>query len=234
MKVLEDPRVFKDVEDQQFNQLFDTAFRHHQGANKFYVEAGKRLEQLQFNKENICGQLKFEGRKRGATEGQLEYIRQICQPFGWTRHYDNTNKPSELGLENLTLPDLDNKISDEELNELLKLRSDAMTQIALHDLTFDQVKLLSVTEKQQYRDIRAKLFSQEKAHIDHGKNNFESKMSILGLLSKEDRDKKSTLTPPKELWGESDTYWYLKQLADQHDTIGKYLQDVANRYSYFN
>ena len=231
---LQDPRIFKDSEDAVANQLADQMMRHMQGVKTYIIQLGKRFEQTGTDSHNVCGQICHEARRRHATDDQIDYIIQICGPLDWTRNYDMSNRiPSKLGLEIRSLPDLDNKISDKELDELLKLRSDAMHEIAHYDLSFDQMGKLSQTEKQDYRDARAKVFSQQKTHIDHGKKNFEEKMALLGLWSKEEKDKKSTLVPPKELWGYSDTYKYFVGLSQQHDTIGKYLADVARQVYMF-
>jgi len=233
--LLEDPRIFKHVEDQVFNKLMDQSMGHLHGVSKYIIESGKRLEQLGWDKHNICGQLRWCAREeRNATRGQCDYITRVCHEHNpdWVRNYDMSNRVRDSNTSQDVFR-LDNKIPDELLEELLKLRSDAMHEIAHYDLTFEQVSKMSMTERQDYRDTRAKLISQEKTLIDHSKKNFEEKMALLGLWSKEEKDKKSTLVPPKELWGYSDTYKYFVGLSQQHDTIGKYLADVARQVYMF-
>ena len=234
----EDPRVFKDINDSNYNKLLDDVVKFFTSIKERVINAGKILELKEgFDKQNICGQIIRDMRERHAPEGQLQYIRRICEEYNtnWLDHrydnirYSNAQSTVPKGIEILT-----RKISDKDFKELLDSHDDTlMFTVAEYDLSFEQISKFSLAEKQQYRDIRAKLFSEYKAHIDHGKNNFEDKMRMLGLLSDEDRNKKSTLQPPKELWGYSDTYKYLQKLAAQHDTIGKYLADVARQVFIF-
>ena len=228
-----DPRIFKLYNNPTFSKIMDDIPRFWNSIKDRIIQGGKILENEGWDKQNICGQLIFEQRERHATEGQIAYIRKVCRDHNtnWLDHrYDNIrDSNASIGLDILT-----RKISDAQFDEILASHDDTlMFTIAEYDLSFEQVNKFSSAEKQQYRDIRAKLFSEYKAHIDHGKTNFEEKMRMLGLLSDEDRNKKSTLQPPKELWGYSDTYKYLQQLASQHDTIGKYLADVARQVFIF-
>ena len=228
-----DPRIFKLYNNSTFSKIMDDIPRFWNSIKDRIIQGGKILENEGWDKQNICGQLIFEQRERHATEGQIAYIRKVCRDHNtnWLDHrYDNVrDSNASIGLDILT-----RKISDTEFDEILASHDDTlMFTIAEYDLSFEQVNKFSNAEKQQYRDIRAKLFSEYKAHIDHGKTNFEEKMRMLGLLSDDERDKKSTLQPPKELWGYSDTYKYLQQLSLQHDTIGKYLADVARQVFIF-
>jgi hypothetical protein len=234
----EDPRVFKDINDSNYNKLLDDVVKFYLSIKERVINAGKILELKEgFDKQNICGQIIRDMRERHATEGQLEYIRTVCREHNtnWLDHrYDNIRDSNANPEGHTSIEVLTQKISDKEFDELLASHDDTvMFTLAEYDLSFEQINKFSIAEKQQYRDIRAKLFSEYKAHIDHGKNNFEEKMRMLGLLSDEDKNKKSTLQPPKELWGYSDTYKYLQQLALQHDTIGKYLADVARQVFIF-
>lgn len=232
----EDPRQFKLYANPTFSKLQDDIPRFWGSIKERVIQSGKILENEGWDLPNICGQIKFEQRERHASESLISYIQAICREHNsnWLDHrYDNIRDSNAIevspGIEVLT-----KKIKDTEFDEIIKSHDDTlMFTIAEYDLSFEQVNKLSQSEKQQYRDIRAKLFSEYKAHIDHGKNNFEEKMRMLGLLSEDERDKKSTLQPPKELWGYSDTYKYLQQLSLQHDTIGKYLADVARQVFIF-
>jgi len=233
----EDPRVFKDINDSNYNKLLDDVVKFFTSIKERVINAGKILELKEgFDKQNICGQIKRDMKERHAKDSQVHYVNEICSEYdtNWLDHRydkirDSNDQEADHGLQILT-----RKISDKEFKELLDSHDDTlMYTLAEFDLTFEQISKFSLAEKQQYRDIRARLFSEYKAHIDHGKNNFEDKMRMLGLLSDEDRNKKSTLQPPKELWGYSDTYKYLQKLAAQHDTISKYLADVARQVFIF-
>ena len=186
------------------------------------------------NKEKICSQLIRDAKLRGASDGQCQYIREVCEEMGWTDiKYANKGK-GNLALENLNVvKDLLKTIDDERFNELHESSSDTMPEIAEYDLNYDQVTKLSPAERQEYRDIRAQYFSEQKATISHGQTNFEEKMGKLGLKSDEETNKKSTIIPPKALWGVSDTYYYIKGVAERFDTIGKYLQDIAKQVYVF-
>lgn len=186
-------------------------------------------------KQKICAQVCNDILKEGGTEGQAQYARNVLGPLGYTRDYDSSNRiKPDVYLENLTTTrDLLKPIDDERFNELHDSTSDTMPEIAEHDLDYDQVKKLSAAERQQYRDTRAKYFSEQKATISHGQTNFEDKMEALGLKSDEETNKKSTIIPPKGLWGVSDTYYYIKGVAERFDTVSKYLQDIAKQVYVF-
>jgi len=172
---------------------------------------------------------------RGWDENQLRYVRAILSEEGYTDSRFANKGGSGSALESLTLgiKDLLKTLDDERFTELHNSTNDTMPEIAEYDLNYEQVTKLSPAERQQYRDIRAKYFSEQKATISHGQTNFEDKMEHLGLKSDEESNKKSTIIPPKGLWGVSDTYYYIKGVAERFDTIGKYLQDVAKQIYVF-
>ena len=172
---------------------------------------------------------------RGWDENQLRYVRAILSEEGYTDSRFANKGGSGSALESLTsgIKDLLKTLDDERFTELHNSTNDTMPEIAEYDLNYEQVTKLSPAERQQYRDIRAKYFSEQKATISHGQTNFEDKMEHLGLKSDEESNKKSTIIPPKGLWGVSDTYYYIKGVAERFDTIGKYLQDVAKQIYVF-
>ena len=186
-------------------------------------------------KIKIAAQVQRDLKKAGATDGQLRYAREVLSPLGYTDpKYDGSWNRSEHQLENLNvLVNLAQTIEDERFQELLESTIDAMPIIAEHHLTHEQISKLSPAEKQQYRDIRAQLYSEQKATISHGQTNFEIQMENEGLKSDEESNKKSTIIPPKGVWGVSDTYYYIKGVAERFDTISKYLQDIAKQVYVF-
>ena len=188
------------------------------------------------DKRKISSQIRRDLKLRGWDDNDLNYVSHVLSELGYTDPSMGANKgtPSKMGLENLNVvKDLLKTIDDERFNELHESSSDTMPEIAEYDLNYDQVTKLSPAERQEYRDIRAQYFSEQKATISHGQTNFEEKMGKLGLKSDEETNKKSTIIPPKALWGVSDTYYYIKGVAERFDTIGKYLQDIAKQVYVF-
>ena len=185
-------------------------------------------------KTKICAQVRRDLKKAGATEGQIRYANEVLSPLGYTdKRFANVGC-GDTALENLNvLINLGQDIDDDRLQELLDDTIDAMPVIAQYRLTHEQLNKLSKAEKQQYRDIRARLCSEQKATISHIQTNFEIQMENEGLKSDEESNKKSTIIPPKGLWGVSDTYYYIKGVAERFDTISKYLQDIAKQVYVF-
>ena len=182
-------------------------------------------------KEKICAQVCRDLSLRGWDENQLRWVREVLGELGYT---DSKYAPRVRDSNVEQLPHrLVRKLDDERFKELHESTTDTMPEIAEYDLTYEQVTKLSPAERQQYRDQRAKLFSEEKATVSHAQTNFEEKMEHLGLKSDEESNKKSTIIPPKGLWGVSDTYYYIKGVAERFDTIGKYLQDIAKQVYVF-
>lgn len=185
------------------------------------------------DKRNISSQIRRDLKLRGWDDEDLKYVSRILGEYGYTD--PKYGRSHNVTLESLTsgVKDLLKQLDDERFNELHESTTDTMPEIAEYDLNYDQVSKLSKAERQQYRDIRAKYFSEQKATISHGQTNFETKMENLGLKSDEETNKKSTIIPPKGLWGVSDTYYYIKGVAERFDTIGKYLQDIAKQVYVF-
>jgi hypothetical protein len=185
------------------------------------------------DKHKISSQVRRDLKLRGWDDSDLKYVSDVLGELGYTdSKYARSGK---LTLESLNpqVRNLLKPIDDERFTELHDSTNDTMPEIAEFDLNYEQVTKLSPAERQQYRDQRAKYFSEQKATISHGQTNFESKMENLGLKSDEESNKKSTIIPPKGLWGVSDTYYYIKGVAERFDTIGKYLQDIAKQVYVF-
>jgi len=187
------------------------------------------------DKTKISSQIRRDLKLRGWEDDELVYVSRILGEEGYTDPRFARKRLQDVTLESLTsgVKDLLKPLDDKRFNELHDSTNDTMPILAEHDLNYDQITKLSQAERQQYRDIRAKLFSEQKATISHGQTNFEDKMETLGLKSDEVSNKKSTIIPPKGLWGVSDTYYYIKGVAERFDTIGKYLQDVAKQVYVF-
>ena len=187
------------------------------------------------DKTKISSQIRRDLKIRGWEDDELVYVSRILGEEGYTDPRYARKRLQDVTLESLTsgIKDLLKPVDDERFNELHDSTNDTMPILAEYDLNYDQITKLSQAERQQYRDIRAKLFSEQKATISHGQTNFEDKMETLGLKSDEVSNKKSTIIPPKGLWGVSDTYYYIKGVAERFDTIGKYLQDVAKQVYVF-
>jgi len=182
-------------------------------------------------KTNISSQIRRDLKLRGWNDSDLRYVSDVLGELGYTdsKYAPKVRDSNVSSTEHRLLRPLD----DERFKELHESTNDTMPEIAEYDLNYEQVTKLSPAERQQYRDQRARLFSEEKATVSHGQTNFESKMENLGLKSDEESNKKSTIIPPKGLWGVSDTYYYIKGVAERFDTISKYLQDVAKQVYVF-
>ena len=185
------------------------------------------------DKRKISSQIRRDLKLRGWDDEDLKYVSKVLGEYGYTD--PKYGRSPQVTLENLTsgIKDLLQTLDDERFTELHESTNDTMPEIAEYDLKYDQVNKLSPAERQQYRDIRSKYFSEQKATISHGQTNFEEKMENLGLKSDEESNKKSTIIPPKGLWGVSDTYYYIKGVAERFDTISKYLQDIAKQVYVF-
>ncbi len=186
------------------------------------------------NKGNAWDILREDLRKQGCEKWEIDYARTVVKEYNLNYIHDEFANIGSRStpLESLT-KDLLQTLDDERFTELHDSTSDTMPEIAEYDLSYEQITKLSPAEKQEYRDKRAKLFSEQKAILSHGQTNFEEKMTNLGLKSEEESNKKSTIIPPKGLWGVSDTYYYIKGVAERFDTIGKYLQDIAKQVYVF-
>ena len=182
------------------------------------------------DKTKISSQVRRDLKLRGWDDEDLKYVTKVLGELGYT-----DSKYATIRDSNVTpvIHPLLRPLDDERFNELKDSTTDTMPEIAEYDLSYEQVTKLSKAERQQYRDQRSKLFSEEKATVSHGQTNFEEKMEHLGLKSDEESNKKSTIIPPKGLWGTSDTYYYIKGVAERFDTIGKYLQDIAKQVYVF-
>ncbi len=186
------------------------------------------------DKHKISSQVRRDLKLRGWDDNDLKYVSDVLGEYGYTDSKYSRKMSDDLTLENLNVvKDLLKTIDDETFKDLHESTSDTMPILAEYDLNYDQVTKLSPAERQQYRDTRAQYFSEQKATISHGQTNFEEKMQNLGLKSDEETNKKSTIIPPKGLWGVSDTYYYIKGVAERFDTIGKYLQDIAKQVYVF-
>ena len=185
------------------------------------------------DKRKISSQVRRDLKLRGWDDEDLKYVSKVLGEAGYTDPRFGRSPQVTLESLNSGIKDLLRTLDDERFNELHDSTNDTMPEIAEYDLSYEQVTKLSPAERQQYRDQRAKYFSEQKATISHGQTNFEDKMEHLGLKSDEESNKKSTIIPPKGLWGVSDTYYYIKGVAERFDTIGKYLQDIAKQVYVF-
>jgi len=228
-----DEIIEKDINDETYNKAVDDSLKAERTAKKRIIDAAKRLEQLGFPQDKISTKIQHDSEKRGCTDSYLRYIRMVLSEENelWMdkrfTHGGGSSSTSE-NLENLS-----KKIGNHTFDDLRTNTADTIPEIAKFDLTDEQYNKLSAAEQQQYHDVRKKYFSQQKAVINHQATNYETKAEERGVMSQDQANKKSTIIPPKQLWGESDTYHYIHELAEKYDTISKYLRDVAKQVYVF-
>lgn len=130
------------------------------------------------DKTKISSQIRRDLKIRGWEDDELVYVSRILGEEGYTDPRYARKRLQDVTLESLTsgVKDLLKPVDDERFNELHNSTNDTMPILAEYDLNYDQITKLSQAERQQYRDIRAKLFSEQKATISHGQTNFEDKM----------------------------------------------------------
>jgi hypothetical protein len=227
----EDEIIIKDM-DEDLNKVADHVAKGERASKKDIIEFAKLLEAKGFPVDKISTKIRYEEDKRGCIPGFLHYITEVLSDAD-SRWIDKNfsrgggNQPSE-NLENLN-----KKISDKHFDDLHTSQNDTMPTIAKRKLTDAQFNRLSPAEQQQYYDIRDKYFSQQKAVVNHSSTNDQTEKQSRGIMSQEQSNKKSTIIPPKQLWGESDTYRYIHEMAEKYDTISKYLRDVAKQVYVF-
>ena len=225
--------IEKEINDDECKRLADHVAKGERASSKDIIAFAKRLDAIGFPQNLISTKIRYEEDKRGCTERFLRYITETlseANPLWIDKKF--TNKGSGGGPSE-NLENLNKKINDKHFDDLRTSQNDTMPTIAKHDLTDEQHNKLSAAEKQQYHDIRKKYFSQQKAVVNHGSTNFDTKEEERGIFSQEQSNKKSTIIPPKQLWGVSDTYEYIHEMAEKYDTIAKYLRDVAKQVYVF-
>jgi len=186
-------------------------------------------------KEKIGAQIRKDLIKLGANEGQLANARHVLSELGYTdqkytnkRYLDGNEGEYSLALENLNLG-----IDTELLERYLKSSTDCMPIISKKKLTYTQLMLMSDTEKQQYAELRKKAISEQKASLHIADEDHTELLSLAGIKSTEEKDRKSTQIPPKQLWGKSDTYEFLLNEAEALECVTKYLYDIAKQVYVF-
>jgi len=227
----QDEIISKDIEDEVFNKAVDDSLRANNTSRKRIIDAAKRLEQLGYPEDKISTKIRYEANRRGCTDDYLDYISKVLSQTNplWTdKKFAGSHVRTSENLENLN-----RTVGEHTFDDLRTSSTDTIPQIAKYDLTDTQYNKLSAAEQQQYHDVRKKLFSQQKATINHQSTNYETKAEERGVMSQEQANKKSTIIPPKQLWGKSDTYDYINTMAEKYDTISKYLRDVAKQVYVF-
>ena len=169
---IQDPRIFKDVDDPEYNKIVDIIVRQLQTVKKSILNAGKILENKGWNKENICGQISRDARQRGATKGQIAYIRECC-PRQWKdERYDNIGE-ANLALENL-ISSLE-FLTVEQFTELKDSPRDKTHVLAKCRLTEEQVNLFGDTEREEWFNARRKRLSELNTEYERLKELFDVK-----------------------------------------------------------
>jgi len=79
---------------------------------------------------------------------------------------------------------LDKKMSDDELDVLLKSHNDTMPKIAEYDLSDSQLDKLSPAEKGQYYEIRRNHELHQKNMLNQAHKHFRQQMKELGIESR--------------------------------------------------
>lgn len=230
---IEEDVITKDFENEDFNKAVDDSVKADKTSRKRIIDAAKILDRSGFPKNKISTKVRYECNKRGATDDYLNYVSRVLGQENelWIdKEYSHSRSTSEAteNLENLNKP-----IKDDKFDDLRTSTTDTMPSIGKFKLTDEQFNKLSTAEKQQYREVRKKLWSQQKAVVNHGSTNDDELFESRGIYTMEEQNKKSTIIPPKQLWGKSDTYEYLHRVAERFDTVAKYLRDVAKQVYVF-
>jgi len=229
-----DEIIEKDINDETYNKAVDDSLKAERTAKKRIIDAAKRLEQLEFPQDKISSKIRHDADKRGCTDTYLNYITRVLSEENqlWIdKHFALHTGSTSTSTENLE--NLNKKIGNHTFDDLRTNTADTIPEIAKFDLTDEQFNKLSAAEQQQYGEVRRKYASQQKAVVNHTATNIESKLEERGVMTETQANKKSTIIPPKSLWGESDTYHYIHELAEKYDTISKYLRDVAKQVYVF-
>jgi hypothetical protein len=117
-------------------------------------------------------------------------------------------------------------ISDEGLQDLLSFTYDAMPIIAGYNLTPDQLGTLSPAQKQEYLNLRDRYVSTKTKNKNKDKIvriEQQKLRKLSGIKTDEEKLKVSTIKPPREYWGESNTRDRLLQLSREFQVVGKHL-----------
>ncbi len=231
-----DELIEKDVNDEVYNKAVDDSVRAGSTVKKRIIDAAKRLEDIGFPQDKISTKIRHDADKRGCTDGYLTYVSNILKESNelWIdKQFSRGGGGGSHGVTNENLENLNKVIQPDKFDDLRTATTDTIPEIAKYDLTDMQFSKLSAAEQQQYHDVRKKYFSQQKAVINHQATNYETKAEERGVMSQEQANKKSTIIPPKALWGPSDTYHYIHAVAEEYDTIAKYLRDIAKQVYVF-
>jgi len=180
------------------------------------------------NKKLVSSHVRRYLKLEGADDQLLNYVSDVLGEMGYTDPDLGANKgrstPAQLGFENLNLG-----IDDAELQRRIDSSTDNMPFIAKRKLTYTQIQTLTDSEKQQYADMRKHYISEQKQALHVADEDHSELLSLAGIKSKEETDRKSTQLPPKQLWGKSDTYEFLLTEAEALESVVKYLYDVAKQ-----
>ena len=183
-------------------------------------------------KEQICAQICRDLALRGWNENQLRWVRIVLSEEGYTDSKYAPKGGSSSTLENLNV-DLTQKIDDERFTELKDSTNDSIPLLAQNDLTFEQVQQLPESEKEEYFEQRDKLISEQKARISNIASNNELKREALGIKTKEEKEKKFAKIPEKSRWGDGLAYHTVNWIADNYETMAKYLRDFGRQIYVF-
>ncbi len=184
------------------------------------------------NKELVSSHVRRYLKLEGADDSLLNYATNVLGELGYTDSnrsgHKNEGSNNPITLENLNLG-----MDDAELQRRIDSSTDNMPYIAKRKLTYTQIQTLSPSEKQQYAELRKQYISEQKQALHVADEDHNELLSLAGIKSKEETDRKSTQLPPKQLWGKSDTYEFLLTEAEGLESVVKYLYDVAKQVYVF-
>lgn len=186
------------------------------------------------DKEKVSAHVRRYLKLEGADDWLLNYATNVLGQLGYTDSNRSGHKNDiEVSNNPITLENLNLGIETEELQRRIDSSTDNMPYIAKKKLTYTQIQMLTDSEKQQYAELRKHLISEYKQNLHVADEDHTELLSLAGIKSKEETDRKSTQIPPKQLWGKSDTYEFLLTEAEALESVVKYLYDVAKQVYVF-
>lgn len=168
-------------------------------------------------KEKIGEQVYTDCRNQDFNENEIDVIRKFVPDEFKDHKYDPKSMSNDSTLENLT----SNRISNEQLDQLLKSTNDVIPFLCEKQLTLQQVQKLPKIEQKEYLKARNKIVSQDKAELSNI-------AEFCGIQTQEELEKESTILTPEELWGESLAWDYSNAISIMHKIFYSYWKDVAD------